>query len=430
MFMAYLVIACVSLSITGFSRVLQALGAGSSYAFDWPHHVPQIAFILVYILAVVMALAVGIMCGFHLWTVAHGETTVESQDHDTYRRMAKARNETFINSYDLGKRRNLELFFNVGEHGYPLYTLFVPLRINPYTDGRVWARREGYNAHRGGGRGGELTDEDDEGEGEGEGEAQQAPRSRAPARTHPSQVHGTYTALLDARDALALTIGDIRLPSHRLQSNHGGACTMRWRWRWIGARRLFTRYLLSAAAASRSSPTRKRCAVDPALARKLKFSCTTARAIQLRRAPSTHASHARCSPSRPDPASSSDKPQTHPARPLRLTSTDSACSLRLTPDPGPAPATLLRFGNADVDEDGARTSALQAVLGSRQSGGRPTRGVVLQSATPESGIDSRWTPRLSSPPDFVPSSGAPRYYLPLTSLLPPCLPIVYNAVSQ
>ncbi|KAJ7756019.1 hypothetical protein B0H14DRAFT_3166379 [Mycena olivaceomarginata] len=41
-------------------------------------------------------------------------------------------------------------------------------------------------------------------------------RQRAP--THPSPVHGTYTALLDARDALALTIGDIRLPSHRLQS--------------------------------------------------------------------------------------------------------------------------------------------------------------------------------------------------------------------
>jgi hypothetical protein len=36
-----------------------------------------------------------------------------------------------------------------------------------------------------------------------------------------------------------------------------------------------------------------------------------------------------------------------------------------------------RLGNVDVDDDSARTSA----LGSRQSGGRPTRGVVLQSAT-------------------------------------------------
>ena len=40
-----------------------------------------------------MCLAVGIMCGFHLWTIAHGETTVESQDHDAYRKIAKSRNE-------------------------------------------------------------------------------------------------------------------------------------------------------------------------------------------------------------------------------------------------------------------------------------------------------------------------------------------------
>ncbi|KAJ7795760.1 hypothetical protein B0H14DRAFT_99193 [Mycena olivaceomarginata] len=106
---------------------------------------------------------------------------------------------------------------------------------------------------------------------------------------------------------------------------------------------LLTRHLLSAAAAaaSRSSPTRKRCPADPAPPRKLKFSRTTARAIQLRRAPSTHASHARRSPSRSDPTSPSGQPRTHPARCLRLTSTDSACSLRLTPDSGLAPATHL-----------------------------------------------------------------------------------------
>ncbi|KAJ7500311.1 DHHC palmitoyltransferase-domain-containing protein [Mycena galericulata] len=159
MFMGYLVISCFSLCITGFPHVMRALGA--TYELDWPHHVPQIAFILEYILAAVMFLAVGIMFSYHLWTVASGETTVESQDHEVYRRVAKSRDETFVNSYDLGKRRNLELFFNIGENGYPLYTLILPLRINPYTDGRSWARREGYEQHRGVRRGEELTDEDD-----------------------------------------------------------------------------------------------------------------------------------------------------------------------------------------------------------------------------------------------------------------------------
>ncbi|KAF8217400.1 zf-DHHC-domain-containing protein [Mycena galopus ATCC 62051] len=171
MFMAYLVIACFSVSVTGFPYVVHALGAGGTYDLDWPYHVPQLAVIMIYILSVVMCLAVGIMCSFHLWNIAHGETTVEGQDHEVYRKMAKARNETFVNSYDLGKRRNLELFFNVGENGYPLYTLILPLRINPYTDGRSWARREGYESHRGVRQGEELTDEedlDDEAEAEGE----------------------------------------------------------------------------------------------------------------------------------------------------------------------------------------------------------------------------------------------------------------------
>ncbi|KAJ7607930.1 DHHC palmitoyltransferase-domain-containing protein [Roridomyces roridus] len=160
MFMAYLVVACICLVATGYPHILRALGATAD--LSWPHRVPQIAFILEYILAVVMALAVGIMVSYHLWTVAHGETTVESHDHEIYRKVARSRDETFVNSYDLGKRRNLELFFNIGENGYPLYTLILPLRINPYTDGRSWARREGYEAHSGVRRGEELTDEEDE----------------------------------------------------------------------------------------------------------------------------------------------------------------------------------------------------------------------------------------------------------------------------
>ena len=44
----------------------------------------------------------------------------------------------------------------------PLYTLFIPLRILPYTDGRSWARRAGLERHPGVLVGEELTDDDDE----------------------------------------------------------------------------------------------------------------------------------------------------------------------------------------------------------------------------------------------------------------------------
>ena len=44
----------------------------------------------------------------------------------------------------------------------PYYTLFFPFRVPPYTDGRSWARREGYDRHKGIRPGEELTDEEEE----------------------------------------------------------------------------------------------------------------------------------------------------------------------------------------------------------------------------------------------------------------------------
>ena len=48
---------------------------------------------LTYVLAGVMCLAVAAMFGWHMWSVACGETSVEGQDHEQYRRMARGRGE-------------------------------------------------------------------------------------------------------------------------------------------------------------------------------------------------------------------------------------------------------------------------------------------------------------------------------------------------
>lgn len=85
----------------------------------WPHWSPEVAFLLVYILAVVLWFAVTVMGAWHLWSIANAETSVESQDNDYYRKIAKGRGEVsgvltalyghllmlrqdFVNSYDLG----------------------------------------------------------------------------------------------------------------------------------------------------------------------------------------------------------------------------------------------------------------------------------------------------------------------------------------
>ncbi|OAX42724.1 zf-DHHC-domain-containing protein [Rhizopogon vinicolor AM-OR11-026] len=159
LFMAYLVLSTFWLSILGYSQALEALGL--NFTNHWPYMVPQLAYILTYMLSVVLCISVFIMLSWHLWAVARGETSVEAQDHEVYKRIAKDRGDHFVNSYDLGKSTNLRLFFNVGRGGYPWYTLILPLRIMPYTDGCSWARREGLERHLGIQEGEELTDEDD-----------------------------------------------------------------------------------------------------------------------------------------------------------------------------------------------------------------------------------------------------------------------------
>ena len=51
---------------------------------------------MIYILSIVLCFAVGVMLAYHLYGIAWGETSVEGQDHDEYRRKAKERNEVCL----------------------------------------------------------------------------------------------------------------------------------------------------------------------------------------------------------------------------------------------------------------------------------------------------------------------------------------------
>ncbi|KAH9907095.1 DHHC palmitoyltransferase-domain-containing protein [Epithele typhae] len=159
LFMVYMVVSTACYVTLGWKHVLRALGW-----FDqgWPYVVPPVAFLMIYILAGVLWMAVTAMAGWQIYMISCGETSVESQDHEQYRRFAGRRGDTFVNCYDLGRIKNLQLFFNVGVDGYPLWTLIIPLRIEPYTDGYSWARKPGHDSHHGVRPGEELTDEDDD----------------------------------------------------------------------------------------------------------------------------------------------------------------------------------------------------------------------------------------------------------------------------
>lgn len=154
--MLWLIIGGTCFAVLGFHKIWVAF----EFFAEWPHAVPSVIFTLGYVLSVVLCLAVGVMVTWHLLSIARGETTVESHDHDLYRKAARSRGEEFINSYDVGFRRNMELFFNVGPSGYPLWALLLPLKTDPYTDGWSWVKRPGLERHVGMNEGDEITDEE------------------------------------------------------------------------------------------------------------------------------------------------------------------------------------------------------------------------------------------------------------------------------
>ncbi|KAF5334711.1 hypothetical protein D9758_017357 [Tetrapyrgos nigripes] len=101
LFMAYLWLSTVLFVLLGYPLFFEALGLRVEPPF--PSHLPPILFILSFILSAVLSFAVGVMLIVALWAVMRGETSVEAQDNEVYRKVALSRGEMFGNGYDLGR---------------------------------------------------------------------------------------------------------------------------------------------------------------------------------------------------------------------------------------------------------------------------------------------------------------------------------------
>lgn len=111
LFMAWMAIGSMVFVATGW----HVFRLGMRFDHAWPFsYAPRVLFMLIYFMAAVMGLAVGVLACWHLYLVAKGETSVESQDNAYYRDIAKKRETKFVNVYNLGWLRNLAVFFNVG----------------------------------------------------------------------------------------------------------------------------------------------------------------------------------------------------------------------------------------------------------------------------------------------------------------------------
>ncbi|PWN45842.1 zf-DHHC-domain-containing protein [Ceraceosorus guamensis] len=134
-----------------------------SYQKKWPYqYTPRLFPLLTFALCAIMGFALAVMAGWQIAIIAWGETSVENSDNSHYREVAKQREERFVNVYDVGAWRNLQLFWNVGpgsRHGW--LSVLAPWRIQPYSDGWHWAKRRGLlGRHAGIEKEEELTDDE------------------------------------------------------------------------------------------------------------------------------------------------------------------------------------------------------------------------------------------------------------------------------
>ncbi|GAA6038892.1 hypothetical protein JCM8097_000559 [Rhodosporidiobolus ruineniae] len=139
LFLWYFSIACFQAAYWGFGPTWRSLSFGSWQ--PWNHRTPRVFMLLTEVLALIMGLAVFVMAVQQLIMVEKNETSVESLDNDWYRKLSKARGQTFRNPYDLGsKLENLSEFFNVGEGRYHWSTIFLPVAVPPTSDGWTWRK--------------------------------------------------------------------------------------------------------------------------------------------------------------------------------------------------------------------------------------------------------------------------------------------------
>jgi palmitoyltransferase len=83
--------------------------------------------------------------------VSKGETSIESHDNAYLDNRASAEglvsvleacaDQIYLNPYDLGRRQNIRLFFNIGPSAYPPATLLFPFLIPPHSNGWSFPRR-------------------------------------------------------------------------------------------------------------------------------------------------------------------------------------------------------------------------------------------------------------------------------------------------
>jgi len=94
--------------------------------------------IFTFVLTISVFLAVGFMLAWHMYLVLTGQTTIEFYFNKYRQRQAKLRGDHFDNEFDLGYRKNFQMFFGTGRYWF---SWLLPSTKPPPGDGVTYLTR-------------------------------------------------------------------------------------------------------------------------------------------------------------------------------------------------------------------------------------------------------------------------------------------------
>jgi len=87
---------------------------------------PQVNLLLTFVLSLCFALVLVGFNGFNLYLIATGQTQLEFYGNSSQYEKYKKQGLTFVNPFDLGARKNLQLFFGLNRNWYSFGLLLMP----------------------------------------------------------------------------------------------------------------------------------------------------------------------------------------------------------------------------------------------------------------------------------------------------------------
>jgi len=137
LFLLYLCLGCFYVALMSFFPFY----AFTDYRTSYPGS--KTAILFVFVMAISVMLAVGMLLGWHIYLVLSAQTTIEFYYNRNKARHARVRGEVYANEYDLGFDKNWKVFFGNGR------LWFLPSQKPPPGDGIVYLTRSEHIAKMG-----------------------------------------------------------------------------------------------------------------------------------------------------------------------------------------------------------------------------------------------------------------------------------------